>query len=630
MSITALRTGHRAWAIPLRDHRDSRAFGPVKGDLFAIALLRAGQISAAHLLQALAGQHQGRLIDSLLATGAMPPMALYAAFAQHYDISLADFDRFPPDPTLMHLVDPALCLQQNWLPWRRLGPTVVITCAYPQEFAARKAEIETTLGPVIVTAAPRAQIEAAILARAGAQLAHRAETRLDLADSCRSYKATPLIRAMALLALALAGLAQLAPWVIFPLALILAWALILVQTALGLAAVLAKARPKPPRPSGLHLVPDPEPMISVIVALYKESRIVARLIRRLAALDYPRDKMEVIFVTEAGDTATAQALAGLDLPQWLRVLPVPSGTIRTKPRALNYALDHCRGTIIGVYDAEDAPARDQLRIVADRFACGDDRLACLQGRLDFYNPRANALARCFTIDYAAWWRVFLPGIERLGLALPLGGTTLFFRRDILQSLGAWDAHNVTEDADLGFRLARRGYCTELIDSVTYEEANCAALPWIKQRSRWIKGYMMTWATHMRDPARLWRDLGPRRFVGFQIMVAGSVLGALLAPVLWAFWLLPVFGASLPASVWLTCAAVLIQAFVIGCNAVGLKRAGHRMNPLWLLAMIPYHMLSTLAAYKALWEMLAKPFYWDKTNHGVFDMSLARSAKKPKA
>src|SRR5690606_9418328 len=239
-----------------------------------------------------------------------------------------------------------------------------------------------------------------------------------------------------------------------------------------------------------------------------------------------------------------------ELPEWMRVITVPRGTVKTKPRALNHALVYARGAIVGVYDAEDAPDPDQLMKVVSQFQRSGPEVACLQGVLDYYNPHTNWLSRCFTIEYATWFRLILPGIARLGLSVPLGGTTLFFRRSVLEELGGWDAHNVTEDADLGIRLARRGYRTELLDTVTGEEANCRAIPWIKQRSRWIKGYMMTWAVHMRQPALLWRQLGPRRFAGFQVMFLGSILQSLLAPLMWSFWILP-FGLWHPLAAAMT-------------------------------------------------------------------------------
>jgi len=332
-------------------------------------------------------------------------------------------------------------------------------------------------------------------------------------------------------------------------------------------------------------------------------------------------------VVEAEDHLTRQALEREDLPGWMRIVVVPDGSVKTKPRALNYALDHCRGSIVGVYDAEDAPEPDQIRKVVDRFHARGPDLACLQGRLDFYNPRINWISRCFTIEYAAWFRLLLPGIERLGLAVPLGGTTLFFRRAALEALGRWDAHNVTEDADLGMRIARRGYRTELIDTTTFEEATCRPKSWVKQRSRWIKGFMMTWLTHMRDPVLLWRELGPRKFMGFQLLLAGSVLHALLAPVLWTFWALPLglphpVRSVLPeAGIWALVASFLaIEVGLIAFGIVGMRRTRHRLTPLWVPTMILYYPLATLAAYKAAWEMLAQPFYWDKTSHGEFDQA----------
>jgi cellulose synthase/poly-beta-1,6-N-acetylglucosamine synthase-like glycosyltransferase len=245
--------------------------------------------------------------------------------------------------------------------------------------------------------------------------------------------------------------------------------------------------------------------------------------------------------------------------------------------------------------------------------------------LDYYNPRTNWLSRCFTIEYAGWFRLILPGIARLGLVVPLGGTTLFFRRDILDRLGGWDAHNVTEDADLGLRLARHGYRTELIDTVTGEEANCRALPWIKQRSRWIKGYMMTWAVHMRSPALLWRQLGPRGFVGVQILFFGSFAQTLLAPLLWSFMLVP-FGLDHPllavlppAAVWAMIAIFLLsEAVNLAVGIIGLRRTRHRLSAWWVPTMKLYFPLATVAAYKALVELVTRPFYWDKTSHGLFD------------
>jgi cellulose synthase/poly-beta-1,6-N-acetylglucosamine synthase-like glycosyltransferase len=382
--------------------------------------------------------------------------------------------------------------------------------------------------------------------------------------------------------------------------------------------VAALRRPPPPDAA-------PDPTISILVALYRESDIAARLVRRLARLDYPEDRLDVILAVEADDATTRDALAAAALPPWMRIVVVPEGRVKTKPRALNHALDHARGTIIGVYDAEDAPEPDQLRKVVAHFRRAGPEVACLQGVLDYYNPRSNWLSRCFTIEYAGWFRLILPGIARLGLVVPLGGTTLFFRREVLEDLGGWDAHNVTEDADLGIRLARHGHRTEIVATVTGEEANCRAIPWVKQRSRWIKGYMMTWAVHMRCPGRLWRQLGPRAFLGFQVMFFGSIAQALLAPLMWSFLLVP-FGldhpltAVLPAAAFWTIMAVFLlsEAANLAIGIVGIRRSGQGLSAWWVPTLKLYFPLATLAAYKALAELVLRPFYWDKTAHGLFD------------
>lgn len=426
--------------------------------------------------------------------------------------------------------------------------------------------------------------------------------------------------------MALAGAATLWPQAV--LAVLLGWtvAMLLGTMALRAAVLWLTLRAAPPKPG-----PAPRlarlPTVSIIVALYRESDIAARLVRRLGRLDYPRHLLDILLVVEQVDDPTRNALAEADLPPWMRVVVAPEGRIKTKPRALNHALPLCRGSIIGVYDAEDAPEPDQIRRVVDRFCQRGPRVACLQGILDFYNPATNWLSRCFTIEYAGWFRVMLPGLQRLGLPIPLGGTTLFFRRDVLDRLGGWDAANVTEDADLGVRLARHGYRTETIESTTYEEANCRALPWIKQRSRWIKGYMMTYATHMRDPALLWRQLGARQFLGFQVLFLGSITQVLMVPVMFSLWAVGLglphpLTTSLPAPLLLALAGLFIAGEGLGMllGLVGLRRSGQPISRAWVPTLHFYYPLAALASYKAVWELIHRPFYWDKTSHGHFDQA----------
>jgi cellulose synthase/poly-beta-1,6-N-acetylglucosamine synthase-like glycosyltransferase len=589
-------------------------------------LLRDG-VLAVHDLPAAARATIGlpdQRIERLLARKIVAEEPLYRLLARETGFGLADLSE-PADVRLIDQLGALTCLTEGLLPWRQIGATTLIVAATPQAFHRNRARLTATFGKVIPAIAPASAIESRIRAVRGHDLARRAETRVAEALSCRSFPRL-FSGAEAKVLLALTGLAILTMQSLLAAFTILAIVSLVASMALKIAALFASLR-GPKTVPDLGPAPQTEPVVSIIVALYREAAIAPRLIRRLSRLTYPKDLLDIVLVVEEDDLLTRQALTRAVLPPWMRVVVAPEGRVKTKPRALNFALDFCRGSIVGVYDAEDAPEPDQIARVVQGFAIADPRVVCLQGALDFYNPGTNWLARCFTLEYASWFRAMLPGLERLGLPIPLGGTTLFFRRAALERLGGWDAFNVTEDADLGLRLARDGYFTAILPTTTYEEANCRALPWVKQRSRWVKGYMMTYLTHMRRPALLWRDLGPKAFLGFQVLFLGSILQGLLAPVLWTWWLLSLglphpLGSMLnPAVVHLGVALFLgAEAANLGLGVLGLRRSGHKINPLWLLTLPAYFPLQSFAAWKALWEVLHLPFYWDKTSHGLFDLA----------
>ena len=529
----------------------------------------------------------------------------------------------PPDPALLARFGATRALQSGLLPWRRVGQDMVILVANSAALAAETADLSALYGPFLrPIPCSRAQIEAALFTHAGPAIALAAETRRSADTSCRSLQARHMAVPLIVIASSLLLLAALQPKLLLSLLVLLSVAVMLALTTLKITASLAAPRDPAPSPPARDL-----PSISILIALYGEATIAPRLIRRLSVLDYPADKLEVLILVEDDDLPTRAALDATPLPPWLRVIALPQGTIRTKPRALNIGLDACKGSIIGVYDAEDAPAPDQLQKVAAAFAVAPLHTACLQGMLDFYNPTTNWLARCFTIEYATWFRLILPGLANLGLPIPLGGTTLFLRRAALEQVGGWDAHNVTEDADLGIRLARHGYLTQVLNSTTGEEANCRTLPWIKQRSRWTKGYLMTWLVHMRDPVALWRDLGPRGFAGMQVLLLGSLLQPILAPVLWTLW---AFALGLPHPLSLDLSPMLLDGMTgvfLGAEAitttlalVAIHRAGHPGLWLWIVTLGAYFPLASFAAAKALAEAATRPFHWDKTQHGTFDGS----------
>ncbi|WP_164517191.1 glycosyltransferase [Tabrizicola piscis] len=588
-------------------------------------LLRSGVVSAEDMVSALShqGREAGRLPDVLRARGHLRERDLLEVEALNWGIKVLDLATALPDPRLIDMLGATDCLRHGLVPWRRVGGMTVVALSRPEEFCRLRPMLEDRLGPIGIGIAPLRDITAAVHAWRGPRLAQAAENRVPAAESCRDWpKLHRAPRAMVGIA-AILGLALLAPVSLGIGLLTFSLVSLCLIVALKLAATVAALRAPPSAPE--PAMPDVLPVVSIIVALYREGDIAPRLVRRLARLDYPDDLLDVILAVESDDQVTLEALAAAELPPWMRVIVVPEGEVKTKPRALNHALTFARGSIIGVYDAEDAPDPDQLRQVVARFHHAPAEVACLQGMLDYFNPRTNWLSRCFTIEYAGWFRLILPGIARLGLVVPLGGTTLFFRRAVLETLGGWDAHNVTEDADLGIRLARHGYRTEIIATVTEEEANCRALPWIKQRSRWIKGYMMTWAVHMRSPRLLWRQLGPRAFLGFQVMFLGTIAQFLMAPLLLSFLVVP-FGLphpllhALPDAVFwgMTAVYVLSELANLTIGMIGTSRTRHGLSLWWVPTMLLYFPMASLAAYRALSELVTRPFYWDKTTHGLFD------------
>ncbi|WP_112309707.1 glycosyltransferase [Pseudogemmobacter bohemicus] len=591
-------------------------------DRFALSLLRHGLIRPEQPGSAAARQPAPGG-SGFLPHGTLAEDDLLAAAGDHFGAPFVDPVSPPPEAAAIDRLGTGFCQRHGILPLRRAGAVTVVATSRPETFATLRPVIEAQIGPVLMALAPAARIAQALALVRGPQIAHAAETRVATDLSCRTWGGIGLKLTVAAIFAALMGLVANFPVTIGLVLLVMVLGAMVLSTLMKLVCGIATLRrPAPPQPDP---VAGPLPRVSVLVALYRESDIAPRLVRRLSRLDYPRDLLEVVLAVEEEDHLTRNALEGAGLPAWMRIVVVPPGRVKTKPRALNVALDHCHGAIIGVYDAEDAPDPDQIRRVVTHFRQSDSGLACVQGVLDYYNPATNWIARMFTIEYAAWFRLILPGVARLGLMVPLGGTTLFFRRDVLDDIGAWDSHNVTEDADLGIRLARAGYRTELLSTVTREEANCRPVPWVKQRSRWIKGHMMTWIVHMRQPLRLWREVGTRAFLGFQVMFLGAAVQTLLAPLLWSFWIIA-FGFSHPLAealpegvAWAMLAAFLLSAvvdFTLGWLA--LKQAGHRISKFWVFTLHLYQPLATFAGAKALWELITRPFYWDKTSHGIFD------------
>ena len=413
------------------------------------------------------------------------------------------------------------------------------------------------------------------------------------------------------LVLTLLAMPYLAPGWLMPV-----WAVFMLLPALvRLATILMPLREMPPEPRA----PSQElPVYSVLVPLRDEADMVDQLSANLSRLDYPAHLLDIIFVVEQRSPRTVEAVRRHLGNVRFSLIEVPHAMPLTKPKALDFALPFCRGEFVVVFDAEDHPEPDQLRQLVSHFRKAP-HLHCIQARLVIANGDKGALPALFAGEYAALFSVFLPALARWGVFVPLGGTSNHFRLESLRAIGGWDAYNVTEDADLGVRLARRRLGCGTSSLVTHEDAPERFQVWLGQRRRWMKGWMQTIIVHNRHPRQLFEDLGWWRFLIFEIVVIGMILAPLLhSGFFFTFFLLVTQGQiDLKADLWsFTCLTVFGLGYGVALIAkfLGLLRTG-QMQLLWRQVFLPFYWLAiAVATLQALWDLTTRPFHWIKTAH----------------
>ena len=373
-----------------------------------------------------------------------------------------------------------------------------------------------------------------------------------------------------------------------------------------------------------ELTDDALPIYTILLPVYKEDKLIKKLIWNLQAIDYPREKLDIKLLIEEDDDKTLNAVRELSFPAIFEVIVVPFHMPKTKPKACNYGLHFSRGKYLTIYDAEDIPDTDQLKKVVSMFNKLPSSFICVQSALNYYNRNENFLTRMFTLEYSYWFDYMLPGLDTLDIPIPLGGTSNHFKLENLVELGAWDPFNVTEDADLGVRAYIKGYKIAVVNSTTYEEANNEPFNWIRQRSRWIKGYMQTYLVHMRNPVALLRKLGLRGFLGFSFFIGATPLTFLVYPFLLGIFICYlVFDLSSIRTLfpdWVLFMSIFnlmvgnILMIYINMMAV-FKRRFYELI-LFSIANPIYWLMHSAAAFKGLYQLIVKPFYWEKTNHGL--------------
>lgn len=379
------------------------------------------------------------------------------------------------------------------------------------------------------------------------------------------------------------------------------------------------------------------PIYTVLIPLKSEAQMAKQIIENVFSLNYPPDKLDIKFIAEVNDRETISALEkegiGISSPDAsirsnsAQLIKVPVGTISTKPRSCNYALGFSRGSLITIYDAEDRPDRDQLKKIVLGFRQSRLTTVCIQSRLNYYNSRRNILSRMFSLEYGFWFDYYLPGLQEVDSPIPLGGTSNHFIVNTLKKIGVWDPFNVTEDADLGLRIFRHGLKTSIINSNTLEEANSSLGGWLKQRTRWQKGFLITFLVHTSSSGNLLRDLGLKKFILSYLTFGGSFFLPFLNPFLWFIFIisyLPVLTQyRIPPVIdfvrWIALFNLIIGNLTyLVIHLISCLKNKRPDLALFTLLLPFYWMLISLATFRAAWQFVFRPFYWEKTSHGLRD------------
>ncbi len=527
-------------------------------------------------------------------------------------------------------------VQQGWVPVDRRGDAVIVGASSVLSRTQRASIARAVGSPIeIIPMSQRALVDIVVGAFPGAFAAQAADGLAD-ADpvlSARRVLSRPQKMGLVVLAIAVVTAAVLWPLVTVISVIGLASVVFLASTLFKFSVALHGSRydlVERVEPEAIAALDDAElPIYTVLVPVFREARIVGRLVENLGRLDYPTEKLEVIILVEEEDDETRDAIAASEPPENFIVVTVPRGAPQTKPRACNVGLEVARGEFLVIYDAEDAPEPDQLKKTVVAFSRAEPATVVMQASLNYFNARENLLTRMFALEYSYWFDYMLAGLDVRDLPIPLGGTSNHFRTAALRELGGWDPYNVTEDADLGIRASALGYRVGVVDSTTMEEATSRMRIFIGQRSRWIKGYMQTALVHARRPGRLIAQIGLRRFFSFALLIAGTPLTflgvipftALLVASFAVPWL-EVSAVFPPIVLWLCLLNFLIgNGLMVYLNMMGPYKRGTFWLVGWAVLNPVYWLLHSLASYQALWELITRPHYWQKTEHGLSTFEL---------
>lgn len=623
-------------------------------------LVATGAITRDDLIGALERQRSegGRLGDQLLLGGSLNRIELYQALAAQWGITFVDLIAEPPDPKLIARTDHTRILSEGWTPWRCDGDTLVVCTTNPPSdlLTAHVTEMFGDHKAVEYVASTPWDLWRSVEAGHRERLLFEAADRLadERPEASAREGLTPWQQWVPVLAL-LVAVGFLALNLRTTVVVILAAANIIFTVSISFKTLAASLAPRrhmrqtrdqwyeirERRRRGLkpiwhrHISDADLPIYTILVPAYKEANVVRKVISNIGALDYPESKLDVMLLLEADDLETIEVARSMRPPEYVRIVVVPPGTPQTKPRACNYGLSFARGKYVVIFDAEDRPEPLQLRKAVDAFErdaferdAGLETLepiAVVQASLHYFNADYNVLTRMFAIEYAHWFEGMLPGMSEARMPLPLGGTSNHFDTEKLREMGGWDPYNVTEDADAGLRASVLGYRVAIIDSTTGEEACAEMSAWIKQRTRWVKGYIVTAGVHTRNPVAFAfaRTMGWRGVVGMLGLIMATPLAFMSYPIALGFTVATYVGVQfigLDLPEWVVVASVITFVFgnilMISSAAIAARSRYNWRIALFAVFLPVYWLMHSVAAWRAAWQVVRDPHRWEKTPHGL--------------
>ncbi|HEV3123027.1 MAG TPA: glycosyltransferase, partial [Candidatus Dormibacteraeota bacterium] len=572
----------------------------------------------------------GRLGEILIAYGYARETDVWKTLAKQWDVRLTQSVPHWIDPEVAHAVSPATALVYRILPMRVRGGVAVVAMANPNDVAARRAAEEAFKGRVLAVF-----VTPAALRRRQEEIyrpALIAESTTGLQDRRPEASAFNTLSREQRVALGAVGVLSLVGLILLGGAFFILLASGVVLLYAAVVGFRCWVTYRGGRYEAAEIVTHGQaqsltelPVITILCPLYREAGVLPQLLRACARLDYPKTRLDVKLLLEADDAETLDVVHAYRLPGYVDVIVVPAEGQRTKPKACNYGLQFARGDYTVIFDAEDIPEPDQLRKAVTVFRRGSSDVGCVQAKLNYYNSGQNVLTGWFALEYTAWFDFFLPGLVERRFPVPLGGSSNYFPTRLLNQIGAWDPNNVTEDADLGMRIHRAGCRVVMMDSTTWEEANSDFVNWMKQRSRWGKGYLVTWLVQMRHPVRLLKELGWRSFCAVQLTLGGTYAISLLNLLVWtltALWILARFNFIaylFPSAIYYIGMIELIFGNFLFVY-LGLWSAVHRRsyNLGRVALLVPFYWLMiSLAMVKATLQLFTAPTFWEKTVHGLY-------------